>query len=916
MQLQFAHGWVLLLLWAAAAMGAGFVWLRRGRNRRLESFMSPAMLAKLGPASSPGRFYWQAALTSAGLMLLVFAAARPQWGSEERIVFQRGRDLVVALDVSRSMLARDIHPNRLQRAKTDIQDLLRELRGDRVALIAFRGRAVQLCPLTTDYAYLAQALDDVSIESAPRGETNIGDAINKALAAFEHDRGAHRAMILVSDGEDLAAQAQDAAEKAKAAGVAIFTVGLGDPNGAKIPGAAKDQAFLSYQGKEVISRLDHNTLRKIAEITGGAYVPVGVANVKLGKLYRDHLSKITARDIEESLQTRTVERFQLFLLPGVLALIAAACLSRGRLATRGSLHDQFFRHDPPQNRARGRANNARALALVIALMACAMEAARSADTATAATNTAAPAQTARKETPASVPPGREGAAAAQALYRLGNFRGAAEAYMQAQTNSSKRLQDTCLFNAGCALYRAGDYTDAAKAFSAISGAQSALAAEADLNLGCAEFRLAGQADKMGTNCPADFKPAQLKKAGQAFQRALRARAGFEAAAASLATVTNSLPAALEQARTRALMEKHGRTPPARLADMLLEGQRGIVRDLDRAATNAEPSRIDQFEALAARQRDCADLLVPLRAALAVASGDQRQQQQANQAVGGLNEVEKTMKESWELLRNIDNSAVRSAKTAERETYPVWKALADYGQLLREDILRQSNAISATSTLLAEPSGDTQSLRDEITEAGHLTRLFTERFAQAVPEGGSGPLPGARPVSPRPGDRPELTSTNAPQISHETRTNILFLAEEAFKAQTNACRLAQPGTMPQSLPEGCRAYDLLKEIERLLPKNQDQNSEQQQDQNREQGKDDQPRDQPPPKEEPKTPENQPPEEKQKPHDKPQQDDKKDKEKLSPDELRDLLDKALNREKEHRAEKERQDYIPPSPVERDW
>jgi len=128
---------------------------------------------------------------------------------------QRGRDLIIALDVSRSMLAQDVHPNRLQRAKADIQDLLRELRGDRAALIAFRGKAVQLCPLTTDYAYLEQALAEVSPESAPRGETDIGDAVTKALEAFESDAGAYQAIILISDGEDLAGRIKAAAESAR-----------------------------------------------------------------------------------------------------------------------------------------------------------------------------------------------------------------------------------------------------------------------------------------------------------------------------------------------------------------------------------------------------------------------------------------------------------------------------------------------------------------------------------------------------------------------------------------------------------------------------------------------------------------------------------------------------------------------------
>ncbi|MFA7160032.1 MAG: VWA domain-containing protein, partial [Kiritimatiellia bacterium] len=334
MNIQFVNGWVLLFAWVA--LGTAFLWLVLFKRRRsaIRAFLDEPMLSKLSPQARPARFYWQLVLFQAGLVMLIIAAARPQWGAEERKVFQRGRDLVIALDVSRSMLARDVHPSRLQRAKADVQDLLRELRGDRVALVAFRGHAIQLCPLTTDYAYLEQMLDAVTVDSAPPGETNIGAAIDKALAAFENDAGAHRAMVIISDGEDLAGQAMAAAGRAGEKGAVIFTVGLGDPKGANIPGLAKSEPVMTYQGQEVISRLQHETLKDIADTTGGAYVPVGVANVKLGKLYREHLSKIAAHDIEENIQRRMIERYQLFLFPGILALLAAVFLSRGRLATR------------------------------------------------------------------------------------------------------------------------------------------------------------------------------------------------------------------------------------------------------------------------------------------------------------------------------------------------------------------------------------------------------------------------------------------------------------------------------------------------------------------------------------------------------------------------------------------------------
>ena len=140
MHVQFVNPWALILLWLVPVIG--IIWLATWhlKARALDRFLSPVMRPKLCPPPQTHRFYWQWALVLLGLLLALIAAARPQWGLREETVMQRGRDLIIALDVSRSMLAQDVHPNRLQRAKADIQDLLRELRGDRAALIAFRGK--------------------------------------------------------------------------------------------------------------------------------------------------------------------------------------------------------------------------------------------------------------------------------------------------------------------------------------------------------------------------------------------------------------------------------------------------------------------------------------------------------------------------------------------------------------------------------------------------------------------------------------------------------------------------------------------------------------------------------------------------------------------------------------------------------
>ena len=330
MNLQFEYPWVLFLLWLVPL--AGLISYRLiGRRAAGSRLVSPEMAARLAPPIAPARRLWQLSLLLTGLLLALIAAARPQWGTREETATQRGRDLMVVLDVSRSMLATDVHPTRLGRAKVDLLDLIKQLRGDRVGLLAFRGKPLLLCPLTVDYGFLAQTLEGADVDSAPAGETDIGDAVLEALATFEGDEGSHKAIVLVSDGDDLAGKVNDAIAKAKAKGVAVFTVGFGSTQGAAVPSSENKREAMTFQGEKVVSKLNHEVLRDLAEKTGGAYVPVGLANVKLGDLYRDHLSRITARDLEESTRRSAIERYQLFLFPALLCILAVAFFSRGQL---------------------------------------------------------------------------------------------------------------------------------------------------------------------------------------------------------------------------------------------------------------------------------------------------------------------------------------------------------------------------------------------------------------------------------------------------------------------------------------------------------------------------------------------------------------------------------------------------------
>ena len=263
-----------------------------------------------------------------GLFLSLFAASRPQWGKSMEKAVTRARNVVVAIDVSRSMLAEE--PNRLECAKTAVADLVDSLAGDRCALVAFRHKGVVVCPLTTDYGYLRRALEDMRPESAPRGETDLGSAIRAALGALDPAADDHNAIMLISDGGDLRGDALKNAEEARKRGIPIFTVGIGDPRGATIP-SEDGRGVQMFDGKPVVVKLEEEALAKIAEATGGRYDRFEAGATTLGDIYRRRLRQIALMEQNEE-ESRLGERYQFFLIPGLVLLILGAALSKGRFA--------------------------------------------------------------------------------------------------------------------------------------------------------------------------------------------------------------------------------------------------------------------------------------------------------------------------------------------------------------------------------------------------------------------------------------------------------------------------------------------------------------------------------------------------------------------------------------------------------
>lgn len=337
--MRFGYPWLLVLLALVPVLGIAASFLRLRREKALVRITAC-------PPKTP--LAWlQALLLMAGLALVVVAASRPQWGVEAFSQTRRSRNVVVVLDVSRSMRAKDVYPDRLRRAKSDIADLVDALVAedddgrivrDRCALVAFRSDAKTVCPLTDDQAYLKEMLKTIDENSASPGETSLGAGVEKALALIRAEDGGgevksdHSAIILVSDGGDLANWAVSSAERARKMGVPVFTVGIGDPQkGATIPledgGTVRDA-----QGNEVVVKLDDAAMKAIAEKSGGRYVRFATAqttDTSLGDIYRDFLRQVAVKEQNEAGE-HLGERYQWFLVPGIVLLLAGAMLSRGR----------------------------------------------------------------------------------------------------------------------------------------------------------------------------------------------------------------------------------------------------------------------------------------------------------------------------------------------------------------------------------------------------------------------------------------------------------------------------------------------------------------------------------------------------------------------------------------------------------
>lgn len=292
--------WLLLVL----GCGAVFVYGISARARALAAFAAANLLGVLAPDVSRTRQVVKAGLVLAAMVSLVLALIGPRYGAHFEDVYRRQLDIVICLDVSRSMLAEDAGMSRLNRAKDDIKRLLDKLQGGMIGLVAFAGRGELICPLTDDFDYYRLSLEDVGIHSVQLGGTNIGEAVAVATKALGPHRSHHRAIIVMSDGEDHGEAAVEMARLARDNQIAVYTIGIGDQDrGALIP-ADQDgrRNFLMYDGQQVWSKMDPKTLQNIALAGGGEYHPSGQVSAgqrTLEWIYSDRLAPMQEADLKK-----------------------------------------------------------------------------------------------------------------------------------------------------------------------------------------------------------------------------------------------------------------------------------------------------------------------------------------------------------------------------------------------------------------------------------------------------------------------------------------------------------------------------------------------------------------------------------------------------------------------------------------
>lgn len=561
--LRFAAPAYVHLLWAVLILVAAIAWLDRRASSRLTELVSEALWPNLVVQSTTGRRLLALGLFALCGAALTIALMRPQLGLRFIRTPRVGAEIMICLDVSRSMLAEDVAPNRLERAKADIRELLGYLSGDQVGLIAFAGRASVLSPMTPDFGFLRLVLDQVGPSSVTRGGTRLEEPIRKAVAGFRRAGDVSRSILLITDGEDHDSFPLEAAKDAAEHGIRILAIGFGREEGSEItvtdPKTGARQLLRDADGNVVRSRLDGELLRKLALLTDGAYIPAQTGVLDLESIYRRHIARLTHGRLDGQSRAVRDDAFQLAVLVGLLALIAAVGVG-ARLG------------EPSQARSgrrRARASTATKSTAAALLLAMVFAPLTSAHARALPTDDAAAAAPALEHEPAA---------------------GSDESQSEPEQEHDDDRAPREIYNSGLADLEAGRLDAAAHAFETVraaAGVDGEARYRATYNLGWVEAR---RADENMSTQPQQALEA-LNDAASWFQRAVDLRPASEQARENLELVLKralQLADSLREQNETSLLDETTR---------LIDSQRAFVATLAPLVDTAQTAAGDAEAAL-------------------------------------------------------------------------------------------------------------------------------------------------------------------------------------------------------------------------------------------------------------------------------------------------------------------------------
>ena len=318
---RFANIEMLWWLIAIPVFVIAYIVMTKRKERQLKAFGDPELMAQLMPDASKSRPIWKFSLMLVALVLLIVAAARPQFGQKENTVKRQGIEVMVALDISNSMLAEDVAPNRLDRAKQMLSKMIDNMVDDKVGLVVFAGEAFTQLPITCDYVSAKMFLNTITPNLIQTQGTAIGTALQTAITSFgSPESEAGRAIILITDGENHEDDAIAAAKKAHELGIKVFVIGIGKPEGAPIPKPGTNDYFKDRQGQVVVSKLNEEMCQQIAQAGSGVYVRCDNTNTAMRALQQE-LDHIATSELESTVYADYNEQYQSFALIALFLLL-------------------------------------------------------------------------------------------------------------------------------------------------------------------------------------------------------------------------------------------------------------------------------------------------------------------------------------------------------------------------------------------------------------------------------------------------------------------------------------------------------------------------------------------------------------------------------------------------------------------